>query len=325
MRSFLGVLCRPPRNRRGVVLKILEYLRSRKQKSRANANGVAIRFAPNEEYDPAPRANERSVTTNIGGLTCEIASDDNYLNVIAGNFEPDMVRLFEAFVQPEMTVLDIGANIGCTTILFGQRAQKVISFEPSPTTFHFLQKNTRAAGVNNVVCVNSGLGKTAGSFELTFSTDNRSGGFVSDRTSASAGHEVESIDIRQGDHFVRENVAEQIGFIKIDVEGFEQNVIEGLAETLRKDKPAVVLELNHWCLNVLQRSSVPDFLDFLRSVFPYLYAIDGEDVRDLHNADSSYHVMYHHIVCGFKYPNLVGAFNPKQLEVFRQRYKVPER
>lgn len=310
--------------RQGVLLKqIFDFLLSRKVRS--SGNSAVLPHAKDAAFDPAPRANERSVTTNIGGLTCEIVSDDNYLDVIAGNFEPEMVRLFDAFLTPETTVLDIGANIGCTAILFGQRAREVVCFEPSPTTYHFLQKNTRAAGLQNIVCVNSGLGKASGSFELTFSTDNRSGGFVSDKTSASAGHQVESINIRQGDQFVREHISESIGFIKIDVEGFEQNVIEGLAETLRRDQPVVVLELNHWCLNVLQRSSVPDFLDFLRSVFPYLYAIDADDVRDLHNPDSNYHVMYHHIVCGFKYPNLVGAFHPQQLETFRQRYTVPER
>jgi hypothetical protein len=97
------------------------------------------------------------------------------------------------------------------------------------------------------------------------------------------------------------------------VEGFERNVIEGLQETLTFHRPVVVLELNHWCLNVLQRTSVPDFLDFLRSVFPYLYAIEKDDVRDLHNHNDAYHVMYHHVVGGFKYPNIVAAYSVDRL------------
>jgi hypothetical protein len=67
--------------------------------------------------------------------------------------------------------------------------------------------------------------------------------------------------------------------------------------------------LNHWCLNAFQRTSVPDFFDFLRGVFPFLYAVDGTDVRNLHDPDDSYNVMYQHIAHNFRYPNLVGAFD----------------
>jgi hypothetical protein len=79
---------------------------------------------------------------------------------------------------------------------------------------------------------------------------------------------------------------------------------------------------------------VPDFFDFLRGVFPYLYAVDmrytrnlrdrlhrellpsfydQKDAKNLHDPDAAYHVMYRHILHGSSYPTLVGAFNPTQL------------
>jgi FkbM family methyltransferase len=276
----------------------------------------------NEEPAPplAPPVSERSVNTFIDQKNYVIASDDNYLDCIEGRFEPDMVKLFGTLVNPADTVFDIGANIGCTSILFSNKASKVYSFEPSPTTFHYLEKNTRAANLDNVNRVNRGLGKSAGSFELTFSKDNRSGGFVSNKISASEGHQVEKITIIRGDDFVRDNAVDRIDFIKIDVEGFERDVIEGLSATLARDQPAVTLELNHWCLNAFQRMSVPDFFDFLRDVFPYLYAVEKDDIRNLHDQNDAYHVMYCHIVDGFKYPNLVGAFNRQQLARFADTY-----
>jgi FkbM family methyltransferase len=273
----------------------------------------------------APAGGERSVQTMIGGKPYTLRSDDNYLNAIAGEFEPDIVRLFDALVGPGDTVLDIGANIGCTSILFGDRTRRVFSFEPSPSTFQFLSQNIQAAQLDNVTLVNSGLGKTAGSFDLTFSSDNRSGGFISDKTKASVGHQVETITILNGDDVVRQQGIERVHFIKIDVEGFEQNVIEGLAATIARDRPVVALELNHWCLTVFQRSSVPDFFDFLRGVFPYLYAVERDDIRDLHDNNAAYHVMYHHVVCGFQYPNLVGAFEPVQLEKLAAAFQLPAR
>jgi FkbM family methyltransferase len=258
-------------------------------------------------------AGERSVTTQIGARKYRIASDDNYLDHIKGTFEPAMVTLFASLVRDGDCVLDVGANIGCTSLLFSQVARQVFSFEPSPSTFSLLQKNLAQAQAQNVVAANLGLGNSEGSFELTFAPDNRSGGFVSNLTTASAGHQVETIRIVAGDAYLRGAHVDQVDFIKIDVEGFERNVIEGLAHTLSRCKPVVVLELNHWCLNAFQRTSVPDFFDFLRGVFPFLYAIDGADVRNLHDPNDAYHVMYQHIVHNFRYPNLVGAFDRSRI------------
>jgi len=286
-----------------------------------------------------PRANvrsseERMVRTKIDGKLYSVSSDDDYLDHVEGEFEPEMVSFFKALLQPTDTVLDIGANIGCTSLLFGDLARQVYSFEPSPTTHRWLVENVQRAELSNVEPINLGLGKEAGTFELTFAPNNRSGGFVSNLISASEGHQVEKITIAKGDAFIREHQIAKVDFIKIDVEGFEQSVIEGLAATIARDQPVVALELNHWCLNAFQRTSVPDFFDFLRGVFPYLYAVDmrytsnlrdrlhrellpsfydKKDARNLHDQDAAYHVMYRHILHGSSYPTLVGAFNPTQL------------
>lgn len=286
-----------------------------------------------------PRANvrsseERVVRTKIDGKLYSVSSDDDYLDHVEGEFEPEMVSFFKSLLQPSDTVLDIGANIGCTSLLFGSLASKVYGFEPSPTTYRWLVENVQRAKLNNVEPINLGLGKEAGTFELTFAPNNRSGGFVSNLTSASEGHQVEHITIARGDDFIREHQIAKVDFIKIDVEGFEQSVIEGLTQTIARDQPIVALELNHWCLNAFQRTSVPDFFDFLRSVFPYLYAVDmrytsnlrdrlhrellpsfynKKDAKNLHDPDAAYHVMYRHILHGSSYPTLVGAFNPTQL------------
>jgi FkbM family methyltransferase len=283
---------------------------------------------PGSEAENTPQApvqaqsGERVVATNIGGKIYQVASDDDYLNHVQGEFEPHMVKLFRSLVGADDVVLDIGANIGCMSILFGDMARQVFSFEPSPSTFVFLDRNIRAAGCRNVTPVNLGLGKEGGSFELTFAKSNRSGGFVSNLTSASTGHQIEKIEIASGDAYIDQQDVSRVDFIKIDVEGFEKNVIEGLAETISRDKPIVTLELNHWCLNAFQRTSVPDFFDFLRGVFPYLYAVDVDDARNLHNNDDAYHVMYYHIVGGFKYANIVGAFDREQLAGFAQTYNL---
>ena len=181
-----------------------------------------------------------------------------------------------------------------------------------------LDKNIRAGTVGNVQVVNAGLGRTDGDLELMFDPNNRSGAFVTSQHIA--GYTVEKIKIFQGDSFIaRANLAQRVGFIKIDVEGFELDVIEGLAQTISTHKPLVTLELNHWCLNAFRRMSVPDFIEALRTVFPVLYAVDGEDAKNLHDQNETYEVMHRHIV-SFKYPAIVGAFSDDQLPDFMARY-----
>jgi hypothetical protein len=70
------------------------------------------------------------------------------------------------------------------------------------------------------------------------------------------------------------------------------------------------MEMNHFCLGVLHRITIPDFMDFMRSVFPYLYAVDSDNsvIADLHDPDNAYMVMYTHVIHN-RFPNLVGGFD----------------
>jgi FkbM family methyltransferase len=262
----------------------------------------------------------RELAVDIGGKKYVIASDDDYLDQLRNGFEPHMTRLFGTLVDDGDVVLDIGANIGCTAILFGGMAKRVYAFEPSPSTFTFLLRNVARSGLHNVEIRNIGLGAEAADTTLTFAPSNRSGGFVSDQTKASAGHTVEKIHIEPLDVVLPSLGLSRVDFAKIDVEGFEASVIRGAGQTLSAYRPVVVLELNHWCLNAFQRTSIPDFFDFLRSVFPLLLAVDGESFLDLHDAKDSYVVMYHHILA-FRFPNIVAAFDDARLARFHASFR----
>lgn len=122
------------------------------------------------------------------------------------------------------------------------------------------------------------------------------------------GHITERIQLKKMDDIW--NFSVRCDFIKIDVEGFEGNVIHGAANVLNTFKPIVVLELNHWCLNAFRRISVPDFFDILRTFFPVLYAVDTNNItiKNLHDPDDAYYVMYGHIV-NSRFPNIVAGFD----------------
>jgi hypothetical protein len=143
---------------------------------------------------------------------------------------------------------------------------------------------------------------------LTYAQNNRSGAFVSECTNLENGHISEKVKIETLDDFFQDKW-EKPDFIKIDVEGFEGNVINGGKNFINKIKPTVVMEMNVFCLNVLHRISLPDFIDKMKLVFPILYAIDNDNRKflNLHKPDDAYLAMHEHIVNG-RYQNLVGGF-----------------
>ena len=106
--------------------------------------------------------NLRELTVDIGGTPYVITSDDDYLEQIRGGFEPDMVRLFRTLINPMDVVLDVGANIGCTALLFSELAKTVYAFEPSASTFALLQTNIARSERRNIVALNVALGAEIG-------------------------------------------------------------------------------------------------------------------------------------------------------------------
>lgn len=262
----------------------------------------------------------KEIMVDVGGKIYSIESDDDYLENIKNGFEPHMVKLFKSLVVTSEVTLDIGANIGCTALLFGDLSKKVFAFEPSSTTFKFLKKNILKSGLENIHLYNIALGADSYESTLTFAPTNRAGGFVSDQTQASVGHTTEKIIIQRLDEIVETLKLDRIDFIKIDVEGFEAHVLRGGKRTIPLYKPIVVLELNHWCLNAFQRTSIPDFFDFLRSTFPILLAIDGSNYLDLHNQSDAYIVMYHHII-HMRFPNILASFEENSLSAFKKSHQ----
>lgn len=262
----------------------------------------------------------KEAKVKIGKRTYVLASDDSYLDYVKRGFEPSMVKLYTAVASDSDVILDVGANIGCTALLFATLAKRVYAFEPAHATFQFLEKNVTRSGLPNIFPQNFGLGAEPGEYPLTFAPVNRSGAYISNHVRASVGHKTERVTIRTLDEVVQSFDIEPVDFIKIDVEGFEGQVLGGARQTLATYRPVVVLELNHWCLNALQRTSIPNFFDFLRSQFPILLAVDGTSYLDLYDEGESYMVMYHHIL-QMRFPNVLAAFDEGRLRTFRSSYR----
>lgn len=248
----------------------------------------------------------------VGDRTFVVDFDDAYGTSLGDTFEPGLVSTLTHATPAGSVALDVGANIGLTTMLLAQIASRVHAFEAVPSTFRILETNISRAGLGNATLHPFGLGDRIDEVVMTRDSNNRAGAFVG-APELPHGHEAERADIRTLDSLTEVLGAAPIGLIKIDVEGYELHVLRGGKALLATHRPVVVLEMNHWCLNAFQRTSVPDFLDALRATFPVLYAIDDAtlEVRDLHIPSHSYDVMHEHIV-HFRYMTILGCFSPEQ-------------
>ena len=256
---------------------------------------------------------------SIAGRSFEVISDDLYVEGMQGIFDGDELDLFESLINKDSVVFDIGANIGLTSIFFAERCSKVYSFEPVRRTFEFLTQNITRYNFANVQLENFGFGRKRKYSTIAAPKTDSASGFISEAIVPHSEYLIENIELSTLDFFTSRQKIKRVDFLKLDVEGYELEVLLGGKKFLMRQRPIVVMELNHFCLNALQRITVPDFFDSLREIFPLLFAVDQHKYLDLHSTNDSYHVTYEHIVHG-KFKSIVGSFDEASLNRFRERF-----
>lgn len=160
-------------------------------------------------------------------------------NLYAGFMEyEDMIFLLHA-LQPEEIFVDVGSNVGAFTILASKVVKsKSIAFEPLPETVDRLIDQIQINRIESAVDIrNMGVGDKQGSLFFTNNNDTINKVSLTGKTENTTMVRVSTLDneLDKNDHY----------FLKIDVEGFEYNVIEGAQELLSTNNvSAIIIELN---------------------------------------------------------------------------------
>ncbi len=160
-------------------------------------------------------------------------------NIYAGFMEyEDMIFLLHA-LQPTETFVDVGANIGAYTILASKVVKSSsIAFEPLPSSVERLKDQIQINRINAAVDIrNMGLGNKEGALFFTNNNDTMN--------KVSLAGEVENTTMVKVSTLDTELDKDNQYFFKIDVEGFEYNVIEGASKVLSNNNvSAIIIELN---------------------------------------------------------------------------------
>jgi FkbM family methyltransferase len=159
-------------------------------------------------------------------------------NVFAGLYEFEDMAFVLHMLRPDDLFVDVGANVGVYTVLAAGAARaSAVSFEPVATTFEQLSKNLRLNGLTErVTAIQAAVGAKDGTIELT------EGRGAMNRVAVSDQEKKSTVSLRRLDSVLGDRSA---ALLKIDVEGFETEVIRGAQSLLKNaDLKALIVELN---------------------------------------------------------------------------------
>ena len=178
-----------------------------------------------------------------GNLSCYL----DWVVYFYGAYEKYELLLLRDLVKDKArpVFIDIGANVGQHSLFMSRYCERIHAFEPYEPVRRKLEINIRRNGIRNIVVHNVGLGHEdcALDFFAPKSRNTGTGTFVS--SYATDSHEcMGKMRVVGGDGCVSGCGLDKLDLIKIDVEGFERNVLMGLRNTLRKYRPVVFMEFS---------------------------------------------------------------------------------
>jgi FkbM family methyltransferase len=147
-------------------------------------------------------------------------------------------QVWRQILQPGMTAMDVGANIGAFTVYLAKAVGdtgRVFAIEPQRQLYQMLQGNLALNEIHNTFVVHGALGKENGTVAvppLDYAHEGNFGGL------SLGGASDESVPVTTLDQIA----PEAMHFIKIDVEGMEGDVIDGATATLKRHKPILYVE-----------------------------------------------------------------------------------
>jgi FkbM family methyltransferase len=204
-------------------------------------------------------------TKTINGITYELDLREVIDSSLyfTSTYEVKIDRLFEKYVKPGSTVIDIGANIGLHTLrsalLTGEKG-KVLAIEPSTWAIKKLQRNLELnPELSKIIEIrHNALGENV---EESISLGFQSSYLLNGKKEIYS----EVVDVLTLDLIAEQDSLQSVDFIKIDVDGHELHILRGAKQLLSISKPVIVVEFTP--------SYSISYLDELAAIEAYLQSL----------------------------------------------------
>lgn len=169
-----------------------------------------------------------------------------------GEYEPQVTRLLSRLAPLSGAAVDVGANIGTHTLTLAQSvgpSGAVLAFEPNPPIRLVLEQNLALNKLTNVHVFSCALGDKSGILPLRVpqagSAEYSNMGLAS-LVALETPHDLVDVPVRTLDTVFGESGLNRLDVVKIDVQGYECQVLAGMAGILERYRPAVVFEYELW-------------------------------------------------------------------------------
>jgi FkbM family methyltransferase len=165
-----------------------------------------------------------------------------------GAYEKDILYFMRDYIRarkaPDAVFLDVGACEGQHSLFMSRLVKEVHAFEPFPPAASRCRELINLNEFTNIQLHEVGLGEHEASVPFRAPDEANMGGgrFLTQAEPGSAGS-TGALRIVVGDKWLEQSGVSRVELVKIDVEGYEEHVLAGLATTLRRDHPVVVLEV----------------------------------------------------------------------------------
>jgi FkbM family methyltransferase len=204
-------------------------------------------------------------------------SADNYIEwslLSTGTYEDEINKLIRISLKTGNIALDIGANIGLQSIRMSQctgAEGKVYSFEPLAHLQEKFSNNIKLNKANNIKLFPFALAneESEADFKISKNTWNQGTFSIGNND---GGPDTQRVIIKIADNVPEIKELSRLDLVKIDVEGFEYEVLQGLKQTIDKYKPRIIFEYdsNYWLTN---GQNMNDCFIFLNELHYTLYQI----------------------------------------------------
>ena len=200
-------------------------------------------------------SNETNAVVKIG---------DSYMNLdfsntglekdlfLHGIREKESTEIFKEELEKSMTVIDIGSNIGYYTFIAAEKvgeSGKIKALEPNPDNFNRLMKNIKLNGYDNIECINKAAGPCKKTATITQS-------YAPNRNRIlEKGEDGFSIDVEPVDSLAADIDPDMI---RMDVEGYEVEILKGIENILETESLKLFLELHPEKMERLYSGSIDE-------------------------------------------------------------------
>lgn len=209
---------------------------------------------------------------SLGSFSLLIRSLISYVYKVSKNLNYDISTNGESLVLDKISslninvVFDVGANEGEWARLISNKNKNAIiySFEIVPITYNKLKESTLS--FHNINVFNYGLSNVSDDVVINFSKDDDK------LSSLIAGSEIHDINwekinckVLKGDEFCSSHGIDSIDFLKIDTEGSENLVIDGLTDMFKNEKIKIV-QFEYGMTNIYSKYLLIDYYKFFESI-----------------------------------------------------------